>query len=235
MKKGGYAQFNQVYVWEFPIRLFHWITMLSVLVLVVTGFFITTPFPVESNTEASFLYLFGWNRFLHFAFGYVFLFSFIGRFYWGFVGNDYARWRYHFPTSKKKWKEVWQVVCIDIVQICRLPVHSVGINALASIIYSLVYLLIVFQILTGFALYSLRSQSWFPKLFSWVLPLMGGESIVRQWHHLMLWVFVAFTALHIYLGWYHDYLEGRGTISSMVGGWKFIERVPEDDLSPMRE
>jgi Ni/Fe-hydrogenase 1 B-type cytochrome subunit len=34
--------------------------------------------------------------------------------------------------------------------------------------------------------------------------------------------------IHIYLAFYHDYIEGRGTISSIVGGWKF-EREKSDD------
>jgi Ni/Fe-hydrogenase 1 B-type cytochrome subunit len=94
-------------------------------------------------------------------------------------------------------------------------------------VYSFMYLAIVFQIFTGFALYSWMSASFFPKLFSWVIPLMGGIVVVKHWHHLFMWIFVAFTILHIYLSWYHDYLEGRGTISSMIGGWKFIEKTPE--------
>jgi len=27
--------------------------------------------------------------------------------------------------------------------------------------------------------------------------------------------------IHVYLVFYHDYVEGRGTTSSMIGGWKF--------------
>jgi Ni/Fe-hydrogenase 1 B-type cytochrome subunit len=109
--------------------------------------------------------------------------------------------------------------------ICKLPIQSMGINALAGIIYSFMYLAIVFQIFTGFALYSVLSPGWFPRLFAWVIPLFGGVQAVRQWHHLFTWIFVAFTMMHIYLSWYHDYLEGRGTISSMIGGWKFIEKT----------
>jgi Ni/Fe-hydrogenase 1 B-type cytochrome subunit len=25
----------------------------------------------------------------------------------------------------------------------------------------------------------------------------------------------------VYLAFYHDYIEGRGTVSSIIGGWKF--------------
>jgi Ni/Fe-hydrogenase 1 B-type cytochrome subunit len=43
-----------------------------------------------------------------------------------------------------------------------------------------------------------------------------------------MWFFVVFIIVHVYLVIYHDYVEGRGTASSMFGGWKF-ER--EDELN----
>jgi Ni/Fe-hydrogenase 1 B-type cytochrome subunit len=116
---------------------------------------------------------------------------------------------------------------MDILLICKLPIKSRGINSLAGIVYSIMSLAIIFQIFTGFALYSMMSTSWFPRLFSCVIPFAGGIAVVRHWHHLFTWVFVVFTILHIYLSWYHDCLEGRGTISSMIGGCKFIEKTPE--------
>jgi Ni/Fe-hydrogenase 1 B-type cytochrome subunit len=39
-----------------------------------------------------------------------------------------------------------------------------------------------------------------------------------------MWFFVLFAIVHVYLTFYHDYVEGRGVISSMAGGYKFIER-----------
>jgi Ni/Fe-hydrogenase 1 B-type cytochrome subunit len=32
----------------------------------------------------------------------------------------------------------------------------------------------------------------------------------------------------VYLAFYHDYIEGRGTVSSIIGGWKF-DRVEKGD------
>ena len=72
------------------------------------------------------------------------------------------------------------------------------------------------------------SDAWLPGLFAWVVPLMGGDFAVRQWHHMMMWFFVVFTMVHVYLVFYHDYVERRGVISSMIGGWKFIEREEKD-------
>jgi len=227
MAKIKHAEYYQLYTWELPTRLFHWFNALCVFTLGVTGYLIAKPIPIISAADASSQYLFGINRFIHFLFAYIFLLNFIGRFYWGFVGNSFSRWKNRIPRTKEKWREVWQVLCMDIFLICKLPIKSTGINALAGIIYSFMYFAIIFQIFTGFAMYSAMSASWFPKLFSWMIPLMGGIVVVKQWHHLFMWVFVAFTILHIYLSWYHDYLEGRGTISSMIGGWKFIEKTPD--------
>lgn len=228
--KNHHAEYYQVYIWELPIRLFHWVNALSVFVLGFTGFLIAHPIGLLSSSEAYSQYYFGWIQFVHFLFAFIFTINFVGRLYWGFAGNRFASWRYFFPAPAKKWKEVFQIFCIDIFLICKLPIRSIGINALAGIVYLFMYLVIVFQIFTGFALYSALHNAWFPHLFSWVIPLMGGIQLVRQWHYLFTWVFVAFTVAHIYLSWYHDYLEGRGTISSMVGGWKFIEKT-----TPMEE
>ena len=73
------------------------------------------------------------------------------------------------------------------------------------------------------------STSALPRVFTWVIPLMGGDMAVRQWHHISMWFFIVFTLIHVYLVFYHDYVEGRGTTSSMVGGWKFQRSDRIDD------
>ena len=88
------------------------------------------------------------------------------------------------------------------------------------------FLAFLFQAVTGFGMYAAMSKSWFPQLFAWIVPLMGGDFAVRQWHHMMMWFFIVFAMVHVYLVCYHDYVEGRGVASSMVGGWKFIEKRP---------
>lgn len=59
--------------------------------------------------------------------------------------------------------------------------------------------------------------------------LFGGDFNVRFIHHLTMWGFAIFIVIHVYLAMWHDWLEGRGEISSMFGGYKFVrkERVKE--------
>ncbi len=215
------ARFHRVYVWEFPVRLYHWVNALCVVVLCVTGYLIGRPLAITYSSEAYQQYWFGTVRFLHFVTGFVFFFNFLVRIYWGFVGNEYARWTNFIPIKPAQWREMVKVIKLDILQEHGHRLVTIGHNALAGIIYFLSFLAFLFQSLTGFALYSSMSHSWLPRMFAWITPMMGGDFAVRQWHHVFMWFFVLFTLVHVYLVFYHDYIEGRGTTSSMVGGWKF--------------
>ena len=96
-----------VYVYEAPLRLWHWVTVACITVLCVTGYFIGSPLPTMPG-EASDSYLMGYIRFAHFAAGYVVTIAFIGRIYWAFVGNSHARELFILPITKKAWyKELW--------------------------------------------------------------------------------------------------------------------------------
>jgi Ni/Fe-hydrogenase 1 B-type cytochrome subunit len=147
--------------------------------------------------------------------------------YWGFVGNKYANWRQFIPISKRFFKEMWTVFKIDILMLKKNGQQqdhlSVGHNAMAGFIYFLTFIMFLVQCLTGFGLYAGTSNWWLPKMFAWVPSMFGGDIITRQIHHWSMWFFILFAVVHVYLVFYHDYVEGRGEISSMGGGWKFIE------------
>lgn len=212
------------YVWELPVRYFHWINAICIVVLAGTGFVIANPPAIQSSLEASHSYWFGWVRFIHFTFAYLFLINFLVRIYWGFAGNRYASWRNYIPYTKQHWKDMWEVIKIDIFQIKNAKNPSLGHNALASFIYFLVFIAFILQVFTGFGLYAASSNSWFASLFGWVPAFFGGDILTRDIHHWMMWFFILFTIIHIYLVAYHDYIERNGIMSSMLGGWKFINR-----------
>jgi Ni/Fe-hydrogenase 1 B-type cytochrome subunit len=218
---------RRIYVWELPVRIYHWINVLVLLILVVTGFYISNPLAIMTQKDVSQLYTMGWFRYLHFAAAYLFFFNFMARIYWGFVGNKYASWRQFIPISKQFVSEMWTVIKMDILLLkgsLKDRQHlSVGHNALAGMTYFLTFIMFLVQCLTGFGLYASMSDWWFPNLFSWVPAMLGGDILTRQIHHWVMWFFIIFAFIHVYLVFYHDYVEGRGEISSMGGGWKFIE------------
>lgn len=214
---------RRVFVWQLPVRVYHWINALAVVVLVATGLIIGNPPALMSGKEASSLYWFGTVRYIHFAASYIFLFNFLFRLYWGFVGNKYASWKNFIPTNKQFFKDMWLVMKTDIFMTKGTEIHSIGHNRVAGLTYLLTFIAFGFQCLTGFGLYSAMSDWWLPDLFTWVPYVVGGDFMLRQIHHWITWFFILFTVIHVYLVFYHDYVEGRGEISSMGGGWKFIE------------
>lgn len=105
---------RRVFVWQLPVRVYHWLNALSILVLIATGFFIGNPLAILSGKEASDLYIMGTVRFIHFVAAYIFFFNFAFRIYWGFVGNKYAGWKNFIPTNKQFFKDMWAVIKTDI-------------------------------------------------------------------------------------------------------------------------
>jgi len=221
----------ELYVWELPVRFYHWVNALCIVILCVTGFIIANPPAILSGTEATFVFWFGKVRFIHFIAAFIFLFNFMFRIYWGFVGNRFSSWKNFIPYRKEQFLEIFEVIKVDILQLKKKPIESIGHNALASIIYFGMFLAFLLQCLTGFGLYAPMSKAFLPKMFSWVIPLLGGDLQVRFIHHILMWFFIIFAIVHVYLVFYHDYIERRGVTSSMIGGWKFVEEemVSEED------
>ena len=215
------AVYRRVYVWELPVRVFHWINAIGIFLLFFTGLLIGNPLRVFTTNEPFEQYWFGWVRFIHFATAYIVLFTFLFRVYWGFVGNKYARWTSYIPVKKEHFNDLLETIRVDILQLQEKGRISVGHNYLASMTYLGLFLIFIFQVVSGFGLYASMSESFIPKLFTWIVPLMGSDAAVRQWHHILMWPFAIFTVIHVYLCFYHDYVEGRGDLSSMLGGWKF--------------
>ena len=219
------ALMQRVYVWQAAVRMFHWINAACIVTLLVTGLLIGNPLAFRSSYEASAGYWFGTVRFIHFATAYVLVLNFLFRVYWGFVGgNKYATWRTFLPLTKAQWQDIYRVLRVDIMLgKVEHPLQEVGHNALARVSYFVSFLVTLALAATGFALYAPMSDARLPRLFTWVVPLMGGDQNVRQWHHILMWFFPVFILIHVYLTFYHDHVEGRGVMSSMAGGWKFID------------
>lgn len=217
------AAIKSVYVYEAPVRVWHWVNALSLVVLAVTGYFIGSPLPTMPG-EASANYLMGYIRFAHFAAGYVFLVGLAGRVYWAFVGNHHARELFTLPVFNRiYWREVITMLKWYAFLIPR-PSRYVGHNPLARAAMFFGFLFIsLFMIVTGFALYGEGTQpgSWAHTLFtSWVIPLFGQSQDVHTWHHLGLWGMAIFVILHVYAAIREDIMGRQSMVSTMISGYR---------------
>ncbi|WP_439673036.1 Ni/Fe-hydrogenase, b-type cytochrome subunit [Cupriavidus necator] len=216
------ALLKSVYVYEAPIRIWHWINALAITVLAVTGFFIGSPLPTQPG-EASANYLMGYIRFAHFAAAYVFAIGMLGRVYWALVGNHHARELFSVPIlSRTYWRDVLSMLKWYAFVSSR-PNRYVGHNPLARFAMFYVFVLAsMFMVFTGFALYGEGTQqgSWGERVFGWVIPLLGQSQDVHTWHHLGMWVIVMFVILHVYAAIREDIMGRQSVVSTMISGYR---------------
>lgn len=222
-----------VYVYEAPVRLWHWINGLAIVVLCVTGYLIGSP-PPAIGGEASAHFMFGYIRFFHFVAAYTMIIGFLFRIYWAWAGNDHAREIFTPPVHRGSyWREVLHEMRWYMM-LEKAPKHYAGHNPLAVLAMHILFVWGgIFMMVTGLALYGEGEGmgSWQHRLFSsWVIPLFGQSQDVHTWHHLGMWAIVCFVIVHIYAAVREDIMSGQSIISSMFSGWRtFREGVAPDD------
>lgn len=208
---------ERIYVWEFPVRLTHWVNVLAILVLSATGFYIG--FPVVGGSVS----LMAWVRGIHRLTAWVFVASLLLRTYWAFAGNQWASWRVLFPYLFAAARSGLSHTFLYYVFLRSRPRKDIGHNPLAGFTYSVVILVMLAEVVTGFALQSLGGGGWRRALFGWVFSVMSLQG-VRLTHHLIMWLLLGFTVHHVYSAVLMDAEEKNGLLISMFTGYKLGRR-----------
>ncbi|MDJ0824901.1 MAG: Ni/Fe-hydrogenase, b-type cytochrome subunit [Rhodobacter sp.] len=213
---------TSVYVYEAPLRIWHWVNAAAILVLCLTGYLIGSPPPTMIIDEATHQFVFGYIRFAHFAAGWVLVVGFLGRIYWAIFGNHHARQLFYLPIFNGRWwKEVWFEIKWYLF-LERAPKKYVGHNPLAQLaMFFFITLGVSFMIVTGLALYSegLGQDSTLYKMFGWVFTMVGGNShVVHTIHHLGMWWIIIFMIIHIYVAIREDIMSRQSIVSTMISG-----------------
>jgi Ni/Fe-hydrogenase 1 B-type cytochrome subunit len=211
----------KLYVWEFPLRLSHWVNFLAIAVLAFTGFYMGNPFIYVPPGERFFMTT---MKFAHIVAAYFFTVSFLLRIYWGLVGNSYARLRFYVPTKATLWKDMLDEVKFYLF-IKKEHKPCIGHCPWAALVYLLLFVVLLVEIITGFALYSQSHQGagfiW-KVLGGWLLSFFPAPTI-RLWHHIIMWLIVIFTIAHVYIGWLFDLTEKNSVMGSIFTGYKVID------------
>lgn len=213
------------FIYEWPVRLWHWLTVLAIIVLAVSGFYIGRPFVPAMQGEAVDSFFMGWMRFAHFAAGYLMAVLFLGRIYWAFVGNKYAGELIMPPLfSLAIWKDVWLRMRYYLFMVKDVP-STPGPNGLEVVsVFFFFTLPAVFLILSGFALYAEGTGlgSWQAAAFGWVRALFGDSQALHTWHRLAMWVMIVFVIIHVYLVIRQDVMSKQSYISTMISGYRMF-------------
>jgi Ni/Fe-hydrogenase 1 B-type cytochrome subunit len=161
-------------------------------------------------------------RFTHFVVAFIFIASLLLRTYWAIAGNEWASWRGLFPFLTKEGRKSLADAIGYYFFLRREPPEVIGHNALAGLTYAFIVFLYFVQTFTGFALLGEVNTSgiWY-KLTGWIFLFVHNQ-VLRQAHHLIMWLLIGFALHHVYSAFLVDSEEGNGLMSSIFSGFKFI-------------
>ncbi|MBN1350438.1 Ni/Fe-hydrogenase, b-type cytochrome subunit [candidate division KSB1 bacterium] len=216
---------QKIYVWDGPLRIFHWVNAIAFFVLFITGLMIAAP-GVTTGGEPWDQFSVATTRNVHFLAANIFTVCLLFRIAWFFMGNKYSRWQRLKFYKPAYWKEVLYVAkeYFTFRHVHEKP-HYVDHNALAAATYVAIYVLSVFLIVSGYALrVGIDPDGVIGGLFAWFNPLVGGEGVTRLWHHAIAWLATAISVLHILWSISYTLIVDRSALLAMFNGYK--ERDP---------
>jgi Ni/Fe-hydrogenase 1 B-type cytochrome subunit len=205
--------------WSVPIRINHWGMVISIFILIATGFYIAGPFTVyEGETVKKFFM--GDVRFVHILFGVFLSFIFIWRVYLAFFSKFHADWKDFFAFTD--WPNTVKQVKFYALVSKEPAEHKYLYGPMQSLAYGGLMVMILFIVLTGVILMGAGYHAGLTGLiYKIVKPfenLVGGLAMVRWIHHILTWCFILFVVVHIYMAFWYDVMFRQGTVSSMISG-----------------
>ena len=140
-----------IYVFQLPIRIWHWSMVLSFLVLIPTGYIIGKPWH-SLDGDPTYLFYMGYTRMAHFIAGFIITIGLLWRIIFAFFGNKYSRQVFIIPFWRKSW---WLDLLSDFrwyLFLDRTPREHIGHNPLAQLGMMTCINLLIIMILTGFGM-----------------------------------------------------------------------------------
>lgn len=224
-----------IYVWDLLVRWTHWLIVLSIAVLAVTGFLIGNPVLIVTGPARE-AFVMGTVRAVHFFAAIVFTLAVLSRILWMFIGPRVARWHQFVPLRRERREGFWPTVRFYLFR-QRKPPAFIGHNPVAGFAYTAVFALYLVVIATGLAMYAASAAVGSPgRWFAFLAPLFGGLQLARWIHHVVMWLLLGFAVHHVYSAILVSVVEHNGTIDSIVSGWKWFRRdAVADELAKVQQ
>jgi Ni/Fe-hydrogenase 1 B-type cytochrome subunit len=165
-------------------RIMHEMWMASILLLIVTGFYIHRPFIGGGG------FLMSLMRGVHYFLAAVLIIIVVFRIVSMFSGKN-RDWPSFIPDFDDL-KLIPQVIAYYL-HLGDMPELKKKYNPLQMLSYSGAFLLAIFQIISGFALQYPDALGWF------TYGLFNNEIEVRLAHYITTWAFLLFLMVHVYL------------------------------------
>ncbi|QSX32027.1 Ni/Fe-hydrogenase, b-type cytochrome subunit [Shewanella avicenniae] len=211
--------YERVKVFSAAIRIFHWLRALSIVILTVTGFYISWPYLVGADTTDVLLQ--GWIRYGHLVCGFTLCAVTLVRAYLFFFSkSDIERRSFADVKNFRSWiiqiKSYFWIGHLD---------HKGVYGPLQFMTYLGVSLMAAFMCLTGLILYAnvyhegLGGALW--SSAAWLTQVFGGLAWVRILHHYVTWGFIIFLLIHIYMAVWMGIRFKHNAVDAIVSGYDY--------------
>lgn len=225
----------RVPLWPLSLRWLHWLNLVALVALTMTGFYIADPFfrPAPGFFGAeSFM---GYVRLVHYTVAWGWITIGAIRLYLFLYSRDrFVRWTTLWPLKSGQDVRNLRGTLSTYLLIRHEAPNTIAHNPLQQLAYTGVYIMAVLQVLTGFALYGLyNAHSRFWVLSQWPVDWLGAPT-VRLVHYLIMVAFWAFVMIHLYLVVRSDTIERHGGLSSMLSGGVWLRRGSHSVHDPNR-
>ena len=214
-----------IYVFQLPIRIWHWSMVLSFLVLIPTGYIIGKPWH-SLDGDPTYLFYMGYTRMAHFIAGFIITIGLLWRIIFAFFGNKYSRQVIINPFSRKT---CWLDLLSDFrwyLFLDRTPREHIGHNPLAQLGMMTCINLLIIMILTGFGMYVQSSDSVILQPFHLVVDFIYwiGDSgrDLHSYHRLGMLFLMCFIIIHLYMVIREEIMGKSTLVSTMFSGFRLL-------------
>lgn len=203
-----------ILIWDIPVRLFHWLIVILLLVLGVSGKFggLDVSLTIPGGFD-----VFLTNMDVHMLAGQVLLALVLFRVLWGLVGSSTARF-----TSFVRGPRAVAAYLREMLR-GRLPL-SAGHNPAGGMMVILMLALLLLQGFSGlFSSDELFSEGPLAHLVS-----SANSARLTSWHADIFNVLLGAVILHVLVILYYA-ARGRNLIGPMFSGRKSIDQIPQQE------
>lgn len=241
----GMTTYQEYAAWDVPTRWFHWINALAVIALIATGLVVLNDDALGLSASGKILL-----KGIHVTFGYFLAANLLWRFVWAFFGNRYTHWRGILPGGPG-YLTALRAYAASFLS--GEPQQYVGHNPLARIGVSLLFLLLVIQVVTGLVIAG--TDLFWPPFGHWFAQWVAARGVapatvqpgapdlidkasyqaMRAFrrpfvtvHEFAFYALAVVIALHLIAVVLTELHEGGSITSAMFTGRKILTRRPPD-------
>lgn len=217
---------NTKFEFSASLRWTHWIRAVSIVVLIVTGFYLAFVFISPIATDEPVIFMNDKFRMWHQIAGFILIGATIFKTYLFFFDKMSLKELVSFRDflSPKVWFEQIKFYLF----LGEHPKLRGAYNPIQLVAYVGLYVMIYIICITGLIMYVHNFHDGLGGfLYDFMRPLevmLGGLAVVREIHHISMWGIIIFIPIHVYMAVFNSIMGVEGSIDSIVSGYKFEKK-----------